>query len=63
MNMFKNIKAAREMMKDMDPDQMQDLMNQAGNYQVEMEEMIRRIVREELDKRGLLGVKNNNSQS
>jgi hypothetical protein len=48
--MFKNLKAAKEMMANMDPDDLKDLMEQAKNQQAQMEETIRRIVREEIAK-------------
>lgn len=52
--MFKNLKAARDMMKNMDPDQLKDLMGQAHNYQKQLEETIRKVVGEEIEKRGLV---------
>ncbi|MDP3881207.1 MAG: hypothetical protein Q8Q32_03455 [bacterium] len=52
--MFKNLKAAKEMMANMDPDDLKDLMEQAKNQQAQMEETIRRIVREEIEKQNLV---------
>jgi len=48
--MFKNLKAAKEMMKNMDPDQLKEMMQQAGSYQSQMEDMVRKVVREEIKK-------------
>jgi len=50
MSMFKNLKAAKEMMKNMDPDQLKEMMQQAGSYQSQMEDMVRKVVREEIKK-------------
>ncbi|MDP2629112.1 MAG: hypothetical protein Q8P45_00200 [Candidatus Harrisonbacteria bacterium] len=38
----------------MDPDQLKDLMGQAHNYQKQLEETIRKVVGEEIEKRGLV---------
>jgi len=53
MGMFDQFKAASEMMKNMSPDQISKLMDQAKESQKMMEDMVRKIVVEELDKRGL----------
>ena len=52
--MFKNLKAAKEMMANMDPDDLKDLMEQAKNQQAQMEDTIRRIVKEEIEKQNLV---------
>ncbi len=52
--MFDNLKAAREMMKNMSPDQMKDMMSQAQNYKVQMDEMIKKAVAEEIKRLDLV---------
>jgi hypothetical protein len=54
MGMFDQFKMASEMMKNMNPDQLNDLMKQAGNMKKEMEDVVRKVVDEEIKKRGLL---------
>lgn len=54
MGMFDNIKAAKEMMKNMSPEQMKDLMGQAQNYKGQMEEMIQKAVTEEIKRLDLI---------
>lgn len=54
MGMFDNIKAAKEMMKNMDPNQMKDLMSQAQNYKGQMEEMIKKAVADEIKRLDLV---------
>lgn len=48
MGMFDNLKMAKDMMKNMSPDQMKDLMSQAQNYKGQMEEMIKKAVADEI---------------
>ncbi len=45
---------AKEMMKNMSPDQMSDLMKQAGNYKAQMEEMVRQVVADEIKRLDLI---------
>lgn len=52
--MFKNIKAAREMMKGMSPEDMKDLLKQAQSQQSQIEDGLKRIVQEEIKKQGLV---------
>jgi len=52
--MFDNIKAAKEMMKNMSPDQMKDLMGQAQNYKSQMDETIKAAVAEEIKRLDLV---------
>ena len=52
--MLKNLKAAQEMRKNMDPEDLKELMNQAKSQQAQMEDMIRKIVREEIEAQGLV---------
>lgn len=54
MGMFDNLKAAQEMMKNMSPDQIKDLMKQAESQKKVMEDMIRKLVAEEIEKRDLV---------
>ncbi len=54
MGFFDNMKAAKDMMKNMSPEQMKDLMGQAQNYQKQMEEMIQKAVASEIAKRDLV---------
>jgi hypothetical protein len=54
MGMFDNLKAAQEMMKNMSPDQIKDLMKQAGDQKKMMEDLVRKMVAEEIDRRGLV---------
>jgi BMFP domain-containing protein YqiC len=54
MGFFDNMKAAKDMMKNMSPEQMKDLMGQAQNYQKQMEEMIQKAVASEVAKRDLV---------
>lgn len=62
MGIFDQIKMAQEMMKNMSPEQIQEIMKMApqlakqmpqGPDNKELEEMVRRIVGEELEKRGI----------
>lgn len=54
MGMFDNLKMAKEMMKNMSPDQMKDLMSQAQNYKGQMEEMIKSAVAAEIKRLDLV---------
>lgn len=51
--MFDNLKVAQNMMKNMSPKEIMELMETAKNQKTMMEDMVRKIVQEELDKRGL----------
>ena len=53
MGMFDNLKVAQNMMKNMSPKEIMELMETAKNQKTMMEDMVRKIVQEELDKRGL----------
>ncbi len=53
MSFFDNMKAAQNLMKGKSPAEIQDMIAQAKQAQSAMEEMVRRIVAEELKKRGL----------
>ena len=48
------IDVAKEMMKNMDPEDMKDLMKQAQSQQGQMEDNIKRIVQEEIQKQNLI---------
>lgn len=50
MGFFDQAKMLSSLMKNMDPSQMKDLMEQAKQSQKMMEDMVRKIVKEELDK-------------
>lgn len=50
MGFFDQAKLLSNLIKNMDPSQMKELMEQAKQSQKMMEEMVRRIVKEELDK-------------
>lgn len=52
--MFDNLKMAREMMKNMSPDEIKDLMKQAQGQQRMMEDMVHKIVLEEIKKQNLV---------
>ena len=54
MGVFDQFKAASEMMKNMSPEQLQQLQQQAGGMQKMMEDTVRKIVDEEIQKRGLV---------
>lgn len=54
MGMFDQMKMASEMMKNMDPAQLKELMEQAQKSQGAIADNIRKIVDEEIDKRGLV---------
>lgn len=54
MGMFDQFKMASEMMKNMSPDQINELVKQAGSVQKQMEDVVRKVVDEEIKKRGLL---------
>lgn len=52
--MFDQMKMASEMMKNMDPAQLKELMAQAEKSQGAIADNIRKIVDEEIDNRGLV---------
>lgn len=54
MGMFDQMKMATEMMKNMDPAQLKELMAQAEKSQGAIADNIRKIVDEEIVKRGLV---------
>ncbi len=54
MGMFDQLKVAGEMMKNMGPDQMKQLMEQAKETQKMLEDTVRKIVDEEIRKRDLI---------
>ncbi len=54
MGMFDQMKMASEMMKNMDPAQLKELMDQAQKSQGVIADNIRKIVDEEITKRGLI---------
>ena len=54
MGFFDQAKLAANMMKNMDPSQMKELMEQAKEHQKMMDEQIRRLVKEEIASQGLM---------
>ncbi|MDE2144714.1 MAG: hypothetical protein KGJ01_01965 [Patescibacteria group bacterium] len=52
--MFDQFKAAQNMMKNMSPDQLKDLMSQAKESQALLNKEIEKVVEEEIEKRGLI---------
>lgn len=54
MGMFDQFKAAQNMMKNMSPDQLKDLMSQAKESQALLNKEIKKVVEEEIEKRGLI---------
>ena len=48
MGMLDQFKAASEMMKNMDPDQLKDLMKQAEASKSAMEDMVKKIIADEV---------------
>ena len=54
MGMMDQFKMASEMMKNMNPDQIQEMMKQAGGVQNMIEDVVRKVVAEEVEKRGLV---------
>ncbi|MBS3903145.1 MAG: hypothetical protein KGZ30_02080 [Anaplasmataceae bacterium] len=48
MGMFDQFKAASEMMKNMDPNQLKDLMKQAEASKKMMEDMVRQVIADEV---------------
>jgi len=54
MGMMENMKMASDMMKNMSPEQMDQLMKQAKESKTQMDEDIRKIVREEIASMGLV---------
>lgn len=54
MGMFDNLKMAKDLMKNMSPDQMKDLMSQASNYKSQMDEMIKTAVAAEIKRLDLV---------
>ena len=55
MGIFNQAKLAADVMKNMNPAQLKDFMQQARESQKILEEQIRRIVREEIEKYNLVG--------
>lgn len=54
MGIFDQFKMASSMLKNMSPDQIQNLMEQAKESQKMLEDQIKRVVDEEIRKRGLI---------
>jgi len=54
MGIFDQFKMASSMFKNMSPDQIQELMAQAKDSQKLLEEQIRKVVDEEITRRGLV---------
>lgn len=54
MSVFDQMKIAQDMMKNMSPEQMQELMEQAKDQKKMLDEQIRQIVDEEIKKRDLV---------
>ena len=52
--MFDNLKMARDMMKDMSPEQIQELMESAKGQQKMLEDTIKKVVDQEIERRGLV---------
>lgn len=55
MGFFDQAKMAASMMKNMDPSQMKEMMEQAREAQKMLEEQIKRAVEEEITRRDLIG--------
>lgn len=53
MGFFDNVKAAQDMVKGKSPAEIKEMIEQAKQAQAAMDEMIRKIVVDELKKRGL----------
>ncbi len=54
MGMLDQFKMASEMMKGMSPDQIKEMMQQAQESKKMIEDIVRKIVAEEVEKRGLV---------
>lgn len=54
MSIFDQFKAASDLMKNMSPDQLSELMKQADASKNEIENLVRKIVDEEVKKKNLL---------
>lgn len=54
MGMFDNLKMAKDMMKNMTPDQMRDMMEQAKGAQKQMEDMVKKAVADEIKRLDLV---------
>jgi polyhydroxyalkanoate synthesis regulator phasin len=54
MSLFNQMKLAQGMMKNMTPEQVQELMQQAKDSKQDLDGQIRQIVAEEIEKRGLI---------
>ncbi len=54
MGMFDQFKAAQNMMKNMSPDQLKELMTQAKESQAMLNKEIKKVVEEEIERRGLV---------
>ncbi|HOF50631.1 MAG TPA: hypothetical protein PLH22_03080 [Candidatus Colwellbacteria bacterium] len=54
MGIFDQMKAAQEMMKNMSPDDLRNMMKQAEDSKKMLEEMVKKAVEEEIVKRDLI---------
>ncbi|MCL4405952.1 MAG: hypothetical protein M1471_00245 [Patescibacteria group bacterium] len=54
MGFFDQMKAAQELMKNMSPDELRDMMKQAEESKRMLEEMVKKTVEEEIKKRDLI---------
>ncbi len=54
MSLFSNLKMAQDMLKNMSPEQIEEMMKMAGDQKKQMEEMVRKLLEEEIQKRGLI---------
>jgi sialic acid synthase SpsE len=54
MGIFDQMKAAQEMMKNMSPDDLRNMMKQAEDSKKMLEEMVKKAVEEEIAKRDLI---------
>jgi len=54
MGMFDQLKGAGDLMKNLSPQQISELMKQAGESKKMMEEMVKKIIAEEIKERNLI---------
>jgi len=54
MGLFDQFKMASDMMKNMSPEQISDLMKQAEQSKTMLEDAVRKVLAEEIKKRGLI---------
>lgn len=54
MGMFDQLKGAGDLMKNLSPQQISELMKQAGESKRMMEEMVKKIIAEEIKERNLI---------